>query len=160
MTADDKKLVRELSAGLRTRKWTLATAESCTGGLLGDRITDQPGSSVFFRGGVIAYSNRLKEELLGVRADILREQGAVSPGTARAMARAVRTLLGATVGVAISGIAGPGGGSPAKPVGLVYVAVVTPKKEEVKKYHLCGTRRQIKLQAAGKALALLLRNVQ
>ncbi len=160
MRTDNKKAVRELGKLLLARKWTLAAAESCTGGLLGDMITDQPGSSAFFRGGITAYSNRVKRRILGVPADILEGEGAVSPGTARSMARAVRKLLDATVGVGISGIAGPGGGSPVKPVGLVYVAVVTPKQESVKKYHLHGTRRQIKVQAAGKALALLLRNVR
>jgi len=105
------------------RGWTLATAESCTGGLLGNLITDQPGSSDFFRGGVIAYANRNKSRLLGVGKNTLVEKGAVSPEAAREMARGVKNLFRSSVGAAVTGIAGPGGGSSEKPVGLVYIAL-------------------------------------
>lgn len=140
------------------RGWTLATAESCTGGLLGNLITDQPGSSEFYLGGVIAYSNRSKRELLGVGDDILKTPGAVSSQTALAMARGVRKLFLSSIGVAITGIAGPGGGGPGKPVGLVYVAVCGPKGEMAKQYLFSGSRREAKLRSAEQAIALLAEN--
>lgn len=102
--------------------WTLATAESCTGGLIAHRITNVPGSSEYYLGGVNSYSNRLKVSLLKVPERVIDEHGAVSPETAQAMARGIRELTGAQVGIGITGLAGPGGGSGAKPVGLVYMA--------------------------------------
>ncbi|MDP8237090.1 MAG: CinA family protein [Candidatus Erginobacter occultus] len=140
----------------RERAWTLATAESCTGGLLGDLITNAPGSSDFFLGGVIAYSNRSKRELLGVGEDILKEDGPVSSRTALAMARGVKKLFASSIGAAITGIAGPGGGGQEKPVGLVYIAVVGPAGETVEKQIFSGTRREIKCRAAERTLALLI----
>jgi PncC family amidohydrolase len=137
------------------RGWSLATAESCTGGLLGNLITDRPGSSDFFRGGVIAYSNRSKIRLLGVNEKTLAGKGAVSPETARAMARGVKKLFRSSVGAAITGIAGPGGGSPGKPVGLVYIALARPEGETVAGFIFSGSRPEIKLQAAERALDLL-----
>ncbi len=138
------------------RGWTLATAESCTGGRLGNLITNEPGSSEFFLGGVIAYSNRSKRKLLGVGEDILKEDGAVSSRTALAMARGVKKLFACSIGAAITGIAGPGGGGPGKPVGLVYIAVAGPEGETVERHIFSGTRREIKRQAADQTLALLL----
>ncbi len=138
-----------------SRGWTLATAESCTGGLLGKLITDQPGSSDFFRGGVIAYSNRSKIRLLGVREETLTGNGAVSAETAREMARGARDVLESSVGVGITGVAGPGGGSSGKPVGLVYIALAGPDGENVERYIFSGSRGEIRLQAARKALDLL-----
>src|SRR3972149_4114100 len=102
---------------LRNRGWTLALAESCTGGKVGDRITDVPGSSDYFIGSIVAYSYEAKERLLGVRHDTLYTHGAVSGETALEMARGARHALGADVAVAVTGIAGPAGGVPAKPVG-------------------------------------------
>lgn len=102
---------------------TLAVAESCTGGLIGHRITDVPGSSAYFLLGVATYSNDAKERVLGVRADTLREHGAVSTQTAEEMAEGVRGLAGASIGVSTTGIAGPGGGTEEKPVGTVCIAV-------------------------------------
>ena len=102
--------------------WTLATAESCTGGLVAHRITNVPGSSDYYLGGVNSYSNQLKVNLLSVPATVIKEYGAVSPETAQAMATGIRELTGAQVGTGITGIAGPGGGSSGKPVGLVYMA--------------------------------------
>jgi PncC family amidohydrolase len=141
---------------IRDRAWTLATAESCTGGLLGDLITNEPGSSEFFLGGVIAYSNRSKRELLEVGEDILKEDGAVSSRTALAMARGVKKLFASSIGAAITGIAGPGGGGPGKPVGLVYIAVAGPGGETVEKHIFSGTRREIKRRAAVRTLDLLI----
>lgn len=144
-----------LNSLFRGREWTLATAESCTGGLLGDLITDQPGSSEFFLGGVITYSNQAKCDLLGVGGDILQNWGAVSSPTALAMAHGVRKLFGSSIGVAITGIAGPGGGSPKKPVGLVFIAVVGGGEETVERHIFSGDRQGIKRQAADRTLALL-----
>lgn len=138
-----------------SRGWSLATAESCTGGLLGGLITGQPGGSEFYLGGVIAYSNRVKSELLSVEEEILEGTGAVSPQTARAMARGVKKRFRSTVGAAVTGIAGPGGGNAGKPVGLVYIAVAGPAGERVERYLFSGSRREIRLQAAREALRLL-----
>jgi len=141
---------------LRRKGLSLATAESCTGGLLSSLITDVPGSSDYFRGGVVAYSNAVKEEVLGVPAEILRTVGAVSRECALAMAQGVRRLLGADLGLSTTGIAGPGGGTPVKPVGLVYVALAHPGGTEVRELRLVGGRRGNKHSASQAALELLL----
>ncbi len=108
---------------LRDKGLSLCVAESCTGGLLAHRITNVPGSSVYFRGGVIAYANEVKEQLLGVRRETLRRFGAVSQETAQEMAACARRLLGTDIALAITGIAGPTGATPQKPVGLTYIAL-------------------------------------
>jgi nicotinamide-nucleotide amidase len=120
---DDQTLAAVVGAKLRARGETVATAESCTGGLVSDLITDVPGSSDYYLGGVVAYSNALKRSLLGVRDETLAADGAVSEACVREMADGVRRTTGATWGIALSGVAGPGGGSAEKPVGLVYFAV-------------------------------------
>ena len=120
---DDDDLAALVLAELAQREHSIAVAESCTGGLLGGRLTAVPGSSRSVLGGVIAYDNRIKVEQLGVPAEVLAEHGAVSEPVARAMASGVRARFGAHVGVGVTGIAGPGGGSPEKPVGTVWVAV-------------------------------------
>ena len=107
---------------------TIGTAESCTGGLVAERLTSIAGASDAFVGGVVAYSNAVKQTELGVPVDVLREHGAVSAETAAAMARGVRERLGVDVGLAVTGVAGPGGGTPDKPVGLVYVHAETPTR--------------------------------
>ena len=122
----EEDLAAVVGALLRERGRTLATAESCTGGWLGERITAVPGSSDYYPGGAVVYSNRLKESLLGVPAGLLAEHGAVSEAAARAMAGAVRRRLGADYGLAITGVAGPGGGSEEKPVGTVHLALAGP----------------------------------
>lgn len=134
---------------------TLATAESCTGGLVAHRITNVAGSSAFFLGGLIAYSNEVKERLLGVPAPVLAAHGAVSDPVALAMAQGARARLGSDWGLGITGIAGPGGGTPQKPVGLVYVAVAGPGGHAVTENRFRGSREEIKAQTAERALALL-----
>jgi len=141
---------------LRRRGLTIAVAESCTGGLLGSLITDVPGSSDYFRGGVIAYQNDVKERLLGVPSRTLAAVGAVSEETARAMAHGVRNLLESDIGVGITGIAGPGGGTPDKPVGLVYIAVEGPRGAECRRFQWDGTRLENKARSANAAVGLVL----
>jgi len=139
-----------LEAGL-----TVATAESCTGGLLGDALTDVPGSSGYYLGGVVAYADGAKASLLGVGAEVLAAHGAVSAQAARAMAEGVRTRLGADLAVAVTGIAGPGGATADKPVGLVYLAVAGPGDTEVHRRRWAGTRAENKDASAAAALDLL-----
>jgi PncC family amidohydrolase len=119
---------------LRARGLTLAVAESCTGGLISHRITNVPGSSDYYLGSVTSYANRVKEQVLNVPGEVLAAHGAVSPETARAMAQGVCRLLGADLGLAVTGIAGPGGGTDQKPVGLVYIALVAPDGEWVEEH--------------------------
>lgn len=149
-----------LVQALKTKNLVAATAESCTGGLVSAAVTAVPGASDVFAGGVCAYSNALKTRLLGVCGDTLREDGAVSPETARQMAAGVRALTGAHIGVGVTGIAGPGGGSAEKPVGLVYVAVSSEKYSDVKKLKLArghkDERERIRQIAALNALFLML----
>lgn len=133
---------------------TVATAESCTGGLVGDRLTDVPGSSAYFAGGVVCYSNSAKISLLGVRPDTLRVRGAVSAQTVREMASGVRRLLDADVGIAVTGVAGPTGGTELKSIGLVFVAVSMPYSARAEKHRLSGTRRMVKERSAAAALDL------
>ena len=138
------------------RKLKLATAESCTGGLLGHRITDVPGSSTYYEGGIIAYSYEAKERLLGVHHDTLYEHGAVSAETALEMARGARRELGTDIGISITGIAGPGGGMPGKPVGLVYIALSARNSERVEHYLWDSDREDNKRRSAEAALEMLL----
>ncbi|MGE5583074.1 MAG: competence/damage-inducible protein A [Bacillota bacterium] len=130
---DQDNLETVIGGLLRAKSWRLALAESCTGGLISHRITNIPGSSEYYLGGINSYSNELKIDLLGVPEEIIRAKGAVGPETARAMAEGVRQLTGAEVGLGVTGIAGPGGGSEGKPVGLVYLAVSTPELNRVEK---------------------------
>nr|WP_290668515.1 CinA family protein [Ardenticatena sp.] len=138
---------------LRLANATLATAESCTGGLLAHLITEVPGSSDYFLGGVVSYSNAAKMALLGVREATLAEHGAVSEPTAREMAEGVRARFQSTIGVGITGIAGPEGGTPEKPVGLVYIGVSTPTHTIVRRFvWQTGDRSANKLASALAAL--------
>lgn len=140
---------------LRKRGLTLVVAESCTGGLVGHRITQAPGSSDYFLGGIIAYSNPVKNRLLGVKQKTLRIHGAVSRETAVEMAGGARRELKADIGLSATGIAGPGGGTKLKPVGLVYVGLADSKTVVARRYEFTGTRNQIKTQAADAALTML-----
>jgi PncC family amidohydrolase len=141
---------------LKERGWTIGVAESCTGGLLSVRITNVPGSSTYFRGAVVAYHNDLKEGLLKVRAEVIRRSGAVSEEVAREMAQGVRRLLHADVGVGVTGIAGPGGGTPEKPVGLVFVAVASPERVESRSFRFSGDRAENRKRSVEEALEMLL----
>lgn len=136
---------------LRLNRDTVATAESCTGGLLAGRLTEVPGSSHYFREGVVAYANEAKTELLGVAAGLLEAHGAVSAEVAEAMAEGIRRRAGATLGVGITGVAGPDGGSEAKPVGTVYIALADAAQSAARKFLFPGDRqfiRQLSVQAA------------
>jgi len=142
---------------LRARGWHLAAAESCTGGLLLSRLTDVPGSSDYVACGIVSYSNQSKLDLLGVDAEMIEAHGAVSEPVARAMAAGIRNRSGAEVGIAITGIAGPGGGTEAKPVGTVVIALETPAGALVRTRQLTGGRDLIRAMAAHGALDMLRR---
>jgi competence/damage-inducible protein CinA-like protein len=149
-----------LSRLLLERKLTLAVAESCTGGLLGHRLTSVPGSSAYFERGVLAYSNRARQELLGVPESVLRAHGAVSAACAEAMARGAAALAGAPCGLAVVGIAGPAGGTPTKPVGTVFVGLTVQGEGLAKRFHFAGDRATVKWQATQSALDLLRRSLK
>ena len=142
------------------RGLTLALAESCTGGLIGHRLTGVPGSSEYFTGGVVAYSYDVKERVLGVRHDTLYDHGAVSEQTALEMARGARRLLMADIALAVTGIAGPGGGMPEKPVGLVYIALSARDWEQCERYIWPHDRAGNKAASADAALTLLLKYLE
>jgi nicotinamide-nucleotide amidase len=141
----------------RSRGWWIAAAESCTGGLVSARLTKVPGSSEVFRGGVVAYDDEVKVEALGVPRELLERHGAVSPETAEAMATGARDELRVEVAVSVTGVAGPGGGSPEKPVGLVYLHAVTPDQSHGVELRLPGNREAVRRRAAVSALHLLRR---
>ncbi len=140
---------------LLQHRYTLSLGESCTGGLIGHRLTEVPGSSEYFLGGIIAYSYEAKERLLGVRHDTLYQHGAVSEETAQEMARGARHALGADVGRAVTGIAGPGGGLPGKPVGLTWIALSSRDLEVARQFIWRGDREANKLQSSEAALGML-----
>ena len=159
-SADDEPLEAVVGRLLCQRGATLAVAESCTGGLIGDRVTEVPGSSDYFLLDIVAYSNQAKTELLDVSEETLAAHGAVSAQVAAQMACGVRARAGATYGLGATGIAGPGGGSEAKPVGLVYVALAGPEGEVVEEHRLPGDRRAVKMRAVQAALDLVRRHLQ
>lgn len=140
---------------LTGQKLTLGVAESCTGGLIAHRLTNVPGSSNYFLGGIVAYAYDVKERVLNVRHDTLYEHGAVSRETALEMARGARRLLGSDVAIAVTGIAGPSGGTPEKPVGLVYIALSARDFERCERYVWSGDRLQNKQQSSEAALRIL-----
>jgi len=145
---------------LLERRLTLAVAESCTGGLLGHRLTNVPGSSAYFERGVLVYSNRSKEELLGVPDSVLRTHGAVSAPCAEAMARGVATLTSAPCALAVTGIAGPDGGTPTKPVGTVFVGLAVRGETLARRFHFAGDRAAVKWQSTQTALDMLRRSLR
>ena len=138
------------------RGLTVATAESCTGGLVAHTITEIAGSSAYFLGGFVPYADDVKRDQLGVPAELLASHGAVSAQVARAMAEGARARLGTTVALSITGIAGPGGGSGEKPVGLTYVAVADQAGADVRRHLWSGDRSANKRDSAAAALELLL----
>lgn len=162
----DEALEVQVGEWLRRRALKLVTAESCTGGLLGHRLTEVPGSSDYFLGGIVAYANEAKERLLGVQHDTLVRCGAVSEEAALEMARGARLALAGAfpidrlVGVSITGIAGPGGGTPVKPVGLTWIGLSTPEGDRAWKYIWNGSRAENKALSVVEALKLLLDYLQ
>ncbi len=152
----DQTLESQVGEALRARGWTIALGESCTGGLLGHRLTQVPGSSDYFLGGVVAYAYDSKERLLGVRHQTLYDHGAVSRETAVEMARGARITFGADLGVSITGIAGPAGGLPDKPVGTTWIALSSRTGDRAERYHWQGDRTRNKESAADAALTLIL----
>ena len=154
-SSDGRNLENVVGDLLRAKGWTIAAAESCTGGLLMSRLTDVPGSSAYVERGFVCYSNRAKVELLGVPEALLIEHGAVSEPVAQAMATGARTRAGSDVGVGITGIAGPDGGTPAKPVGTVAIAVDVKGEPRVRTFQFIGGREQVKFQATQAAMNML-----
>jgi PncC family amidohydrolase len=152
MNAIPGSLERRLGDLLRDRSLKLAVAESCTGGLLADRITDVPGSSDYFVGGITAYAYEAKVALLGVSWDTLKAYGAVSRETVLEMARGARRALDADIAISVSGIAGPGGGLPDKPVGTTWIGLSAADEEKAFLHHFKGDRREIKDLASSAAL--------
>ncbi len=162
----DDTLAINVGAALKQRGLKLITAESCTGGLIGDMLTDVPGSSDYFICGIVAYAYEAKMRLLGVPPGLLAQFGAVSRETVLEMARGARITLadeyplGTLVSISVSGIAGPGGGMPEKPVGLVWIGMSTPDGDRAFRYVWDGDRRANKLYSAQQALRLLLDYLQ
>lgn len=146
------KIEKTIGDLMRKKGWTLSIAESCTGGLICDRITDISGSSDYFMGGMVTYSNESKERLLGVPRKDIERYGAVSAQVARKMAQGVRKTFGTTFGLSTTGIAGPTGGSNEKPVGLVFIGLSDGKRTIIKKVIFKGSRREIKKGSAQRSL--------
>ncbi len=157
--ADEETLESVAGALCVRRRLTLAVAESCTGGLVTDRLTNIPGSSAYVRAGIMAYSNDVKERVLGVSHALVQRHGAVSAPVARALARGAQRITASDIGVSLTGIAGPTGGTRAKPVGLVFIGLAYGARTIVRRGHFLGTRRSIKRQASQAALDLLRRHL-
>jgi len=149
-------LEEQLGEKLRDRKLTLAVAESCTGGLLGSRLTDVAGSSEYFLGGVIAYQNEVKESLLHVPHEVIAAHGAVSAQTVEAMASGCRELFKCDIAASITGIAGPGGGTVEKPVGLTYIGLTTSRGVISRHFRWKGSRMQNKESSVRVAIEMIL----
>ncbi len=149
---NDERMEDVVGKLLRENALTLSVAESCTGGLIGHRITNVPGSSDYFMGGVVVYSNAAKIRMLGVNPDTLNRFGAVSAETAREMAQGIRQYMDTDLGIAVTGIAGPSGGTKEKPVGTVFIGLSTAKEEFTRRYRFFGDREQIKLNTSMMAL--------
>jgi nicotinamide-nucleotide amidase len=156
---DHDDLAEVLGAELRARSLSVAVAESCTGGLVAERITDVPGSSGYFLGAIVSYADAAKQALLGVPPDVLADHGAVSEVMAEAMARGARAALGADCAISVTGIAGPGGGSAEKPVGTVWIACAVGDQVHAQLFRFTGERKEIRARAAQAALATLLRRL-
>ncbi|TGE35186.1 competence/damage-inducible protein A [Desulfosporosinus fructosivorans] len=160
---DQETMIGIVGQLLKNQKLTIATAESCTGGLLGAGLTQEPGSSEFYVGGVVSYSNSVKQGLLGVSEESLSKYGAVSEVVAKEMAEGIRSQVGSDLGISTTGIAGPDGGSDQKPVGLVYVGLATPEGVQVEKIQFYGEResvRQLTVQAALNKVRMYMLNLE
>jgi nicotinamide-nucleotide amidase len=155
----EQSLEEVLGMFLVMKNATIATAESCTGGLIAQRITKVPGSSRYFISGVVCYSNEWKMELTGIPPLLLEMQGAVSAEVARGLAEGIRARMGTTIGVGLTGIAGPGGGSAEKPVGTVHIAVATPAGTEHRQFLYPGDRERVRWQASQAALDMVRREL-
>ena len=148
------KPAEKLGELLTSKNLTLAVAESCTGGLLGSAVTDVPGSSAYFLGGIIAYSDSSKTEILGVPGQTIEKFGAVSERTAVCMAKGILNNFACDIGVGVTGVAGPGGGSDPKPVGTVFIAVANDERELARGFEFKGNRKDIRQSAVNAALEL------
>lgn len=156
-TTNGESLEQVVADTLTLNAATISTAESCTGGLLAERLTRTPGSSNYFLGGVVSYSNELKSAWVDVPAEIIESRGAVSPEVAVALADGIRLRTGSTLGVGITGVAGPGGGTPEKPVGLVHIALADGAKPRERELHFPGDRDRVRWQASQTALDMVRR---
>ena len=152
--------VEKLRDALLARGWTISTAESCTGGLCAAALVDLPGSSTWYSGGVVAYSNAIKHELLDVPKGVLEDHGAVSEPVALAMAEGVRSRCRSSVSCSTTGIAGPGGGTSDKPVGLVWIGIATPTGTHARRYHFSGDRLSVRQQTVDACFELLLEQIE
>ncbi|MBZ5516658.1 MAG: competence/damage-inducible protein A [Acidobacteriia bacterium] len=159
-TSRGESLEEVVGMCLVLRRKTLAVAESCTGGLLAERLTRVPGSSNYFLGGAVCYSNELKTRLAGVPQNLLEENGAVSKPVALALAEGIRRHTGASMGIGITGIAGPGGGSDEKPVGLVFIALADERGTQVREFRFPGDRERVRLWATQAALEMIRRRIR
>ncbi len=157
---DPAALAAEVGRLLLARGWMLATAESCTGGLIGHWMTEVSGSSAYYLGGIVAYADEAKVRLLGVDPQAIREHGAVSEPVALALAQGVRAALGAQVGVSVTGIAGPTGATPTKPVGTVYIGLSGPFGGWVERHQWPHDRSGNKVASARRALEMLIEALQ
>lgn len=153
-------LEERVGESLRESGGTVATAESCSGGLISHRMTNVPGSSAYFVGGAVTYSNKAKIRILGVEKQTLKDHGAVSKEVAGQMAAGARERFAVDYSVACTGVAGPTGGTKKKPVGLVYIAVATPSGTRVEECHFEGDRERVKEQTADRALTMLLESIE
>jgi len=151
----EPRLEEEIAVLLREHGLTIAVAESATGGLVSDLITNVAGSSDYFKGSVVAYDNEIKVKVLGVKSETLARQGAVSHQTAEEMADGIRRLMNASIGLSTTGIAGPAGATPGKPVGLFYIGIASDFGTRAVEHVFAGDRLQNKKSAAGTALILL-----
>jgi nicotinamide-nucleotide amidase len=156
----DESLAEKIRTLLNRRKYSISCAESCTGGLLSKLLTDVPGASHFFKGSLVSYSNEAKASLLGVSQNILNKKGAVSKEVAQILSETAREKFKTSIGVSITGIAGPGGGTGKKPVGLVYIGISRPKGTRVHKFLFKGDRSKVRYQAAQRALFLTWRELK
>ena len=152
----NQDLLNKVATLLKNKKLTISTAESCTGGLIANSLTNISGSSDYFDRGIVSYSNGSKIELLEISEDMLKKYGAVSEQVAKAMAEGIRKISNVDIGLSTTGIAGPTGGTKEKPVGLVYIAIATSKNTEIKKFIFSGDRMQNKEDTCNAALEIIL----